>query len=383
MTSAVTAARSLQPRIRAAANEAEQQRRMSSGLAHDLAEAGLFRMLVPRSIGGLELDVRAILEAIEAVAEADASAGWCVMIGSTTGLLAAYLPTDLSRDIYGDPMMITGGVVAPMGKAILANDTYSVTGRWRWTSGGQNCGWLGGGAVIIEDGQMRMLPNGMPDHRMMIFPAAEAELIDTWHTAGLCGTGSLDMQVKGLRVPRARSVSLLVDKPVEEGALYAFPAFGLLALGIAAVTSGNARGAAAEFMALAANKKTAAGGKTLAQRAPVQVTFAQAEAALRGARALLFEEVEAAWAGAQQGGAVSMAQRAALRLAATHMARTAATYVRTLHDEAGGAAVFLENTLQRRLRDAQTMTAHIMVAPATWELTGRVLLGQPTDASTL
>jgi alkylation response protein AidB-like acyl-CoA dehydrogenase len=377
------AARALQPRIREAADEAERQRRMPSGTARLLAEAGLFRLCVPRAKGGLEADPRTLLEAIEAIAEADASAGWCVMIGATTGLLAGYLPTPLAREIYGDPMTITGGVVAPMGRAEAGPDAYAVTGRWRWTSGGQNCRWLGGGAVIFEDGKARTLPNGAPEHRMMLFPAAEAELIDTWRTAGLCGTGSLDMKVERLRVPRERSVSLVTDKPVADGPLFAFPIFGLLALGIAAVASGNARGAATEFQALAAAKKTGGAGRRLAERAPVQATYARAEAELRAARAFLFDEVDAAWEEARGGGEIPVERRGTLRLAATHMGRVAAEFVRTVQDEAGGPAVFLDNTLQRRLRDAQTMTAHVMIAPASWELAGRVLLGLPTDTSTL
>lgn len=376
-------ARNLHPRIGAAADEAERQRRMAPDLARTLAEAGLFRMMVPKSVGGLEASPREALEAIEAVAEADASAGWCVMIAATTGLLAGFLPADLAREIYGPPGTITGGVFAPMGKATAEGDHYSVSGHWRWTSGGQNCRWLGGGAVVFEDGALRKLPNGMPDHRMMIFPADAVELVDTWHTAGLRGTGSLDMKVSNLRVPKARSVSLIVDRPVADGALYAFPTFGMLALGIAAVASGNARGAGTEFRALANAKKPITGGRVLAERTSVQATYAKAEAALRGARALLFEEVDAAWDEARRSGEVALERRAGLRLAATQMGRVAAEFVRTVQDEAGGSAVFLENSLQRRLRDAQTMTAHVMIAPPSWELAGRVLFGLPTDASTL
>ncbi|WP_439814114.1 acyl-CoA dehydrogenase family protein [Zavarzinia sp. CC-PAN008] len=381
--SVLARARALHGAIAARADEAERGRRMPADLARTIAEAGLFRTCVPRSIGGLESTPAEILGVIEAVAEADASAGWCVMIASTTGLLSGYLPMPLAQAMFGDPLAITGGVVAPMGKAVAEGDAYRVSGRWKWVSGGQNATWLGGGCLIEEDGRLRTFANGAPDHRMMLFPAAEANLIDTWHTAGLCGTGSLDMAVKDLRVPRDRTVSIMTDRPVASGALYAFPLFGLLALGIAAVASGNARAALDAFRDLATAKRPDGGKRTLAERGTIQALFAHATAKLSAARAYLFQSVEAAWAEAQAGGAIGLDGRAALRLSATHMARTAAEVVREVQDAAGGSAVFLDQALQRRLRDAQTMTAHVMVAPGTYELAARPLLGLPTDASML
>jgi indole-3-acetate monooxygenase len=226
---------------------------------------------------------------------------------------------------------------------------------------------------------VRKLANGTPEIRAMIFPASDAELIDTWHTMGLRGSGSGDMKVTGIRVPKERSVSLLVDKPQSDGALYVFPVFGLLALGIAAVASGNARAALDEFRDFAGGARTAGARKVLAERAPVQQSFAEMDARLRSARAFLFDEVGLAWQSAQGERRIALEARGRLRLAATHMTRTAAEVCRQAQDLCGGAAVFTENIMQRKLRDAQTMTAHMMIAPASYELAGRVLLGLPTD----
>ncbi len=377
------AARALGPAIASRSDEYEAVRRLPADLATTMADAGLFRIALPASLGGHELPPAQIVEVIEAVATADASVGWCLMIGSTTTLTAAYLPHDVAGDIFSDPAVITGGVFAPMGKAVVEGDHYRVNGRWQWGSGSANCSWLCGGAQIFEDGELRKLPSGAPDHRMMIFPRSEVELIDTWHSAGLKGTGSGDLAVRDALVPKARSVSLIVDKPVERGALYLFPAFGLLALGIAGVASGNARAALDDAKILLAGKKLPGSGRTAADRAMAQVTVAQAEASLRAARALLFDAIGSAWDLARSTGEMDTTTRANLRLAATHMVRTAADVTRHAYDLGGGASVFLSNSLQRRFRDAHTMTQHMMVSPATWELTGRVLLGLPTDASTL
>ncbi len=380
---ALASAVALAPDIRARAEAIERGRRLPADLAAQLAAAGLFRMLVPRSLGGLELEPASMLATLETVGAADASVGWCVMIGATTAVVAAYLPPDVAREIYAAPGTITGGVFAPLGRAVVDGDQYRLSGRWQWASGSANCHWLMGGSVILDDGTPRRLPNGAPDARLLLFPAERATLIDTWHVSGLCGTGSGDMAVEGLRVPLAHSVSLLVDAPREAGALYRFPVFGLLALGIAAVMLGNAGAAVTDLVDLAGGKQPQGSRKVLAERAVAQSELAQAVAALRAARALFYETVESAWAAACAGDPLDVATRAGLRLAATHATRTAADVARAMYDLGGGSAVFSRSPLQRRFRDAHVGTQHLMVSPATWELTGRVLMGLPTDPTQL
>ncbi len=382
MNTIVNRARALAPDIIAAAPEMDALRRLPDHLAVRFRDAGLYRLCIPRTYDGVEAPPRVTVETLEALAEADASAAWCVMISATTGAFGAYLNDDLGRSIFADPALVFSGVYAPMGKAVVEADGYRVTGRWKWNSGGQNATWLCGGCVIYENGAPRMLTDKIPDQRMMLFPATDVQFVDTWHTSGLRGSGSGEMTVENLLVPTARSVSLITDKPRVAAPLYTFPVFGLLALGIAAVASGNASAALREFAAEASSKRLP-GGRLLAERGTVQATFAEASSRLRAARASLRAEVDAAWTEAQSAPAISLAQRAHLRLAATHMVRTAAEVVRTVQDLAGGGGVFLANSLNRRLADAQTMTAHIMVAPATYELTGRALLGVPVSTAEL
>ena len=245
------AATAIRPTIAARAREIELARRLPPDLAAHMAAVGLFRMGLPREIGGPEHDPATLLRAIETIGAADASAGWCVMIGVTSSLNAAWLAPDVAREIFGPPDVISGGVFAPMGRAIEDGDSYILSGKWQWASGSANCHWLSGGAAIVVDGEVRRLKNGAPDSRMLFFPAGDATLIDSWHVAGLCGTGSGEMVVKDLRIPKGRSTSIVSDKPRANGALYAFPVFGLLALGIAAVMLGNARAAADELVELA------------------------------------------------------------------------------------------------------------------------------------
>lgn len=381
--SAIEIARSFQPAIAARVDEIEAGRRLPADLAAGMAQAGLFRIALPKSLGGYELPPADIVATIEAIAQADASAGWCLMIGSTTAVSLAWLPHETAAEIFSDPAIITGGVFAPMGKAVVEDGHYRVSGRWSWCSGSANCQWLFGGAMIHENGQLRTLADGRPDARMMIMPRADVDLLDTWHVAGLKGTGSGDMAVKDLLVPRERSVSLVADRPVEQGALYLFPVFGLLAIGIAGAASGNARAALDALKSGLSARRPMGSTKSAAERATVQVEYAKADAMLSAARALLFDALHSAWETACRTGDVSLETRARLRLSATHMVRTAADVTRIAYDLGGGSALYLESPLQRRFRDAHAMTQHMMVQPGTYELAGRVLLGLPTDASML
>jgi alkylation response protein AidB-like acyl-CoA dehydrogenase len=369
--------------IASRAGEIEAARRLPADIAAAMAREGLFRIATPRSLGGLELAPAEIVETIEAVAQADASAGWCLMIGSTTTLSLARLPHAVAAKVTADPDVITGGVFAPMGRATLEGDHARLSGRWSWCSGSANCSWLFGGALVTEKGEPRRLPSGRPDTRMFLMPRAEVELLDTWHAAGLKGTGSGDMQVNDLAVPLDHAVSLTDDPPLESGPLYLFPVFGLLALGIAGAASGNARAALDALNAGLGSRRPQGSSKSAAERATVQAEFAIAEARLLSARALLYETLHAAYALAGARGDVPLETRAQLRLAATHMVRTAADITRIAYDLGGGSALYLESPLQRRFRDAHAMTQHMMVSPATYELAGRVLLGLPTDATLL
>ncbi len=381
--SIVAAARALAPEIAARAADTEAQRRLPADLAGKIAAAGLFRMAVPRALGGAEASPAEIFAALEVLGAADAATGWCTMIAATTALCAAYLPEPHASAIFADPLAITGGVFAPLGKAVVDGDDYVVSGRWSWASGSANCTWLVGGALVFDNGALRTLANGSPDHRMMIFRRSDVELIDTWDAMGLRGTGSGDMAVTNVRVPRARSVSFLTDRPLAPGPLYAFPPFGLLALGIAAVAAGNARAALDDLRGLATTKKAAGSSRTLAERGTVQAAYAEADARLAAARCLVDQAIAAAWELASAGAPLPVEARAGLRRAATHMVRTAADVTRAMYDLAGGSAAYASHPLQRRFRDAHVATQHIMVAPATWELAGRVALGLPTDASAL
>lgn len=378
----VATVRSLRETVRARADEIEARRRIPDDLARTMARAGLYRTCVPEAYGGLELPPMETMRAIELMAQADASCAWCMFIGATTGSAIAYLPERTAREVFSRPETILAGVFAPSGTAVAVDGGYRVSGRWQWGSGTENADWVMGGSRIVRNGQHETTPTGLPRSHMMIVPAAEVHFEDTWHVMGLAGTGSTHFELRDVFVPADRAVDLAGGRPLARP-LYAFPNFGLLALGIASVSLGLARAAIDELLAIAAAKVPAGSTRSLAQRPQAQADVAQAEAGVRAARSFLFEAIEAAWSAACETGRMELSHRRDLRLATTWATRSAARAVDRMYELAGGTSVYDASPLQRIFRDVHVATQHMMVSESTYELTGRLLLGLETDTTFL
>jgi alkylation response protein AidB-like acyl-CoA dehydrogenase len=379
----LVAAQRIAPHAGAHGERTEQERALPRELVDELLDAGLLSMCLPRALGGVQARPAEMVLALEELARADAATAWCAMVASTSSLLGAYLPEREAETIFAGGRSVTGGVFAPRGRAQRRDGAFVVDGRWSFVSGVTHCDWVLGGCVVHDGEEPALLADGSPDVRLALMPIDAVEVIDTWSVSGLRGTGSHDMTAVAQTVPQARVVSLFADRPLHAGALYSFPLFGLLAIGIASVALGIARGAIEDLASLAGAKTPAAGRKTLAERATVQAQVARAEASLRAARTLVLGEAEAAWTAAERGGEMALEHRLGLRLAASHATEVAAEVVTAMYHAGGGTSIYDSSMLQRRFRDVHVATQHMMVAPATWELGGRLLLGLPTDVRQL
>jgi alkylation response protein AidB-like acyl-CoA dehydrogenase len=354
----------------------ESGRRLPDELVLRLRASGLFRAGAPVAAGATEAPPAVTLRCAETVARGDASAGWCVSIAATSSLLAGWLPPDGVAEVFGDQDKVAAGVWAPRGRARRVDGGYRASGRWAFCSGIMHSDYLFGGCMVEGEG------GGAPTPRVLGIPTGELEIVDTWHTSGLRGTGSHDAVADDVFVPDHRSLWLL-DPPSTGGALYRFPIFAFFALSIAAAALGNSRGAIDDLATLAADKVGLGSSRTLAERPATWAVVAEAEASLRAARAFYYQAIDEAWTAAQSAEPVSVELRTGLRLAATHAVRTAADVARAMYDLGGGSSIYDDSPLQRRFRDAHTATAHFQVNPATWELTGRLLLDQPTETAML
>lgn len=355
----------------ACAHETERERGLPEALVERLRGAGLLNAGAPAAVGGFEAPPAVALRCAEEISRGDASVGWWVAIAITSSLLAAYLPPETAVELFGRGQ-IASGVWAPKGRGRPVAGGVVVSGQWAFCSGipHADLAFLG---CVIED---ETVP------RIVTLSKDDLNVLDTWHTLGLRGTGSHDVVADDVFVPSERVFSLF-DGPVVDRPLYRFPVFGFFALAVAVPGLGNARGAIDDLVELAAGKVGLGSSRTLAERASTQAAVSQAEALLRGSRALLYEAVDAAWDEAQKEGTVSVPRRTDLRLAATQAARTSAEIVRSMYDLAGGTAIYDSSPLQKRFRDAHTATAHFQVNETSRELTGRILLGLPADTSTL
>lgn len=374
MATLVERAHEIRPLIEEQAAASEQERRLAAPAVAALTDAGLMSMCTPSAYGGAETDPVTLIEAIEAVAVGDGAAGWCSMIASTTSSMAAFLPSETAAEIYGDPKAVTGGVFAPNGSGVAVERDgvagFDVTGRWPWGSGTQHCQWVLGGARC-DDGTFRLC----------WFPQADVDYHDTWHTGGMRGSGSLDYSVTDAFAPASHTMQPGVTPPVVDTGLSRFPNFTLLAAGVSAVGLGVGRHALDELNDLAQGKKPQYSSRTLAQNSFTQIELARAEAQLRSARAFLLDELGTAWGTISEGSAVTIEQRTAIRLAATHAATVGASVADTAFTLAGGTAVYDTSVLGRCMRDAHVVTQHIQTAPKLNEKIGQLLLGQDTDVS--
>jgi alkylation response protein AidB-like acyl-CoA dehydrogenase len=297
------------------------------------------------------------------------------MIGATTGMLAASLAPEWATAIYGaNPDCISTGVTAPLGRAVPVDGGYRVSGRWPFGSGSQISDWICGGCVILEDGKPRTNERGAPETILAMFPAAEVTIHDTWHTTGLRGTGSHDIEVTDVFVPEGRW-SVLGGRARIDAPLYRFPTLGLLALGVSAVSIGVARHAIQAFTDLAGAKVPTGSTRSLADRAGTQKDLARARVLVESAVAFTHQAIDRAWAEAGGPGRLSLDAKAELRLAATNNAWAAAGAVDLLYHAAGGSSIYEQSVLQRCFRDVHVTTQHIMVAQPTWEMVGKVMLG--------
>ena len=373
----VERARQLGPMIEAAADEIERRRDLPEPIVAALAESGLFRLLLPRSLGGAELPPAAYVPVVEEVAKHDASVAWCLGQACGCTMTAAYLAPEVAREIFGGERGIVAWGPPGPAEARMAPGGYRLTGTWSFASGSHHATWLGAHvAVFAEDGMPRLRPDGSPVFRTLLFPKPQAAMTDIWRVIGLRGTGSDSYTVTGLFVPEDHAVERSADaKPCETGLLYAFSSSNVYSAGFAGVALGIARAVLDAFVELARDKIPRGAKRTLRDNNVIQAQVAQAEARISAARAFLLSALEDIWREAGRTGRLSLDHNATIRLASTWAIHQAREAVDTLYHAAGATAIFEENPFERRFRDIHTVVQQYQGRQAHFETVGQVLLG--------
>lgn len=369
--------------------EIEESRRLPTDILDRLRTWGVFRLIMPRALGGLEAPLPLVLRVIEDLGWADGSLGWCAMIGLGTNLLACMLPEEGAREVFSAGDEIAAGAVMPNGRPIeLPDGSYRVSGQWPFTSGIQHSSWICNGSVVLgEDGRPRTNAGGAPELRLAWVPVKQVEILETWDVMGLQGTGSHDFRIHDVMVPARRMLSLAETQPWWSGPLRnavasasgAASPFTLLFPLTAAVSLGIARRAIDELIALATDKLPFRSSRPLRERDVAQATVARAQALTASAQCYLHHAAGEIWATVNRGEHVPLDQRARARLATVHAAQVAAEAVRLCYQAAGGTALYRRHPLQRLFRDAHAATQHWVLNPSGYETVGRVLFGLAPD----
>jgi alkylation response protein AidB-like acyl-CoA dehydrogenase len=371
------AARSFAPQIAAAAEETERERRVRPELVAALRGAGLYRMLVPRSVGGAELRLREFAEVIEEVARSDASTAWCMSQNSGICGVSGYMPAEGMKEIFGDRDMIVSWGNGPQ-TALKVPGGYRLNGRWSFSSGIHNAVWSGGhNAPIVDDrGDPVLDASGVQRTVTLFFPVDDIEITDVWQVSGLRGTGSDSYTVTDLFVPDDH---VAFDEPQEPGPLYRFGTTNIFSIGFAAVGLGLARGAQEALHDLATTKSPRGIEGALAGQQYAQMRMAEAEGTLRSTRLFLLEEVDRVWEHVAAGGEFDLECRIDLRLATTYTIQRCAEVVDNAYQLAGSTAIFNDKAFERRFRDMHAVTQHIQARDDHYERVGRYLLGLEPD----
>lgn len=374
----VARARGVAPRIAADAERTERDGRVTDAVMAAMHGAEIYRLCLPRSMGGGEASPAELVGVVETVAAADASTAWCLGQALGCSLSAAFLAPDVAREIFGPPDTVCAwGPVNKTARAVPAAGGWRLSGRWSYASGIRNASWLG--AHYFEtgpDGAQLLNAEGRPRIRTFLFPAECATVEPVWDTMGLRGTGSDDYAVDDLFVPRSRS--FLRDHAPdrrEDGPLYRIALTAFYGMTFAGVALGIARAALDAFIALAAAKTASYSAGAMRESTAVQADVALAEGHLGAARAYMLEMADEVWHILGRGDALDLDRRARLRIACAYASARAREVVAMAYHRAGATAIHAANPFERRFRDMNTVAQQVQAAPSNFENAGKALLG--------
>jgi alkylation response protein AidB-like acyl-CoA dehydrogenase len=373
--------RQIGPILREHSEEAEHARRLPDEVVDAMREGGLYRLWRPQVFGGLEIDPMSGIQIFEELSRLDSAAGWNVQLSCAWDPLGAWFSDDGAHEIFGDPKTILGGAFFPPRRAVPVDGGYRVTGQTPFVSGAHQCGWFLGLAYIFDDNEPRLGENGGPVTLLTACPSHEAQIVDTWRTLGMCGTGSHDVVMTDVFVPERRAAPLVpLQRPgtAYDGPLYRFTIWASVAA-LAPIATGIARAMIDELLDLANTKTPSYTVKTLRDRSVVQSQVAQAEAKLGAARAYLHEALQQVWDGAVQGQTITPQQKVKVQLATTHAVVASAEAVDLVHAASGTSGIRNERRFQRHFRDVHTITQHGFISASRYESAGQLLLGLTTD----
>lgn len=376
-TSASGRARALQPLLDEHGAEMDRRRELTPEVVEALVGQDMLRLLLPKSLGGQELNLLEYCKTTEALAWADASVGWFINqsnVSSATS--AAAMPHEAAASVFGDPRDgLAWGARHSKSKAIRVDGGYRLSGTWSFASGGRHTRWLGAHSAVQNPDGTPHMRYGRPDDRSFVFLRKDAKITDDWYVLGLRGTGSDSYTVEDLFVPDDRAPARdALEERRESGPIYTIMSTLLYATGFCGVTLGVARRMFDTYVELARSKHSRASPNAMAINNAVQREVGLMEARLSAARAFLHEAAGQAYEAAAAG-KLDVDLRLRLRLATTHGMNEATDVAIASYRAAGTIAIMNSGPFERRFRDAMSCSQHLQAMLPHIEMVGRHIIG--------
>jgi alkylation response protein AidB-like acyl-CoA dehydrogenase len=379
----VRAAAALRPVIRGYQEEIEREQRLPPPLVEQMRAAGFYRMVIPRSLGGLQADPLTYLRVVELLAEGAGSVGWNIANNSIGQLVTLGLPDAGVQEVHGQgtPSIMAGTAVQGGGEAVPVPGGYRVTGRWTFGSGCQESSWMLGSFQIVDAGEPRRRPDGGSMYWRGVFPRAEAEVVPgSWDVAGLRGTGSFDWTVKDVFLPERRTMvhaGIPLDNQWSRwpGITYALPTQCWVGPHHSAVITGIARAGIDALIALAVEKTPRGRSFRLCDNPQVQDAVGRADAILNAGRVYRGAMITELWNTIAAGGETTLEQRARCRLASTYAADSAREAMDLVYRHGGSTSFKRESRLAECWRDLHVVGQTVTIAPEWYPIGGRAYLG--------
>jgi alkylation response protein AidB-like acyl-CoA dehydrogenase len=376
----IARARELIPLLDRSGDRIERDRCIPDDVLDALHDARLFRLLIPRSYDGEEVEPATHFQILEQIAQGDASVAWCVGQASGVSMAAAYLKPEVARIVFGDARAVAAsGPNNYTSKAVVCDGGYRISGEWTFASGSAHSAWLCGHCTVHEPGGERRLgADGKPlDLVTMLFPKSSVVVSDVWDSMGLRGTSTNNFSAKDLFVPADFSFIRETDAyRREQGPLYRFSIFNMFGVGFSATALGIARRALDDFIKLAVTKKPYALTTLLCDNNVIQSQVGLSEARLQSSRTHVIETFRNLYRAAAQGVRFTQEMRLANRSATCYAIHQAREVMNFVYHAAGATSVFKSNPFERRFRDLHTLTQQGQAAFSNFEALGQALMGK-------
>lgn len=377
----IARARGVAELVKAAAPRIEAERELPGDVLAAMHQARMFRLLLPRSLGGDEIDLETHAMALEIIAAADASTCWVMSQGSGCSMSAAFLAPAVARKWFAAPDAVLAWGAGTQGKARIVQGGYRVTGTWTFASGSRHATLLGGHSLVFDaDGSPKRHADGRQVDRTLLFERTKANVKDIWFPVGLKGTGSDTFSVEDLFVADADTLDRNAPAELKEpGTLYKFSTTLAYGVGFSALMLGISRGMLDELTKVAL-VKTPRGAILSLRESPVfQTEIAELEARYAAARAYLHTTTREAWSEVDAASDITLDQRARMKLTTTYVINHCFKVVAEAYHAAGQTAIWPANPFERRMRDAMTASQQTQARGTNYVTCGRILLGLEPD----